>query len=111
MLTARRKHIGLLLCLVVVFCGWYVCPLLTFGGTYIHVESSSRYRFADGRFYENGSDIGAYTVFLRKVTIDLKRLSHDEPVCAKIGWDKVDMPVPKYGQSRLMRRNGPDMSR
>jgi hypothetical protein len=101
--SLTRKHIALIVAIAVLLFGWYAYPVTTFGGVYIHVDSSAEYRFSEGRLYENGTDVGSYDVFLRTVTIKLDRSFWDEPFAAKIGFDTVDMPLPKYGPSRLVR--------
>ena len=84
---------------------WYTYPAITFGGRYQHHDIGSVYGFRDGRFYENGKDLGHYSVHLRSVTIRLNIEHANEPIHAKLGLHYISMPLPKYGQSVLRKRD------
>jgi hypothetical protein len=81
---------------------WVACPALTFGGRYHHHDSGSVYEFRDGRFYENGNDLGRYTVHLRTVKIYLDIEHVDEPIHAKLGWQTIYV----YGGEKVWRLAG-----
>jgi len=82
---------------------WFLLPAITFGGRYHHRLSHSVYEFRDGRFYENGKDLGHYSVHHRTVVIYLDQVQ--ESIDATIGWYTISMPLPKFGQSLLIRED------
>lgn len=107
-LTTRQLAVVGAVALVIVVL--YLGPILTFGGTYYHSESNSTYEFRDGRFYENGNDLSSYSVRLRTIRIYLDPPRNDQdlpraknPIYATIGWNTVEIPLLKYGNSTLMR--------
>jgi hypothetical protein len=90
--------IAVLLSAAVVWCAG---SRASFGGRYRHAESNSVYEFRGGRFYENGKDLGSYSVGLRSVEIKFDHI--DAVADGRLGWNTVVMPLPKYGDSVLVK--------
>lgn len=92
---------------LVGFVFWYAYPVITFGGRYRHRDGNlvCVYEFRDGRFHENGKDLGRFSVHLRTVTIHLDIEHANEPIHAIIGWNTISMPISKYGQSVLTKQD------
>jgi hypothetical protein len=103
--------VGVLALVIVVL---YLGPIFTFGGTYYHSESKATYEFRDGRFYENGKDLSSYSIRLRTIRIYLDPSPSaqdmpgaEDPIYATIGWNTVEIPLLKYGNSLLIRETRP----
>lgn len=104
MVAQNRYLLGVQSLLILAALFWYLYPAMTFGGKYSHERSESRYEFQNGRFLENGKDLGSYSVHLRWVRMTLEFSDNDTTYYGKIGWNSVTMPIPKYGQAERLTR-------